>query len=107
MDSRMRDHPLGIAARYNDAECEEHGLGIVIDKQGLELADVIYLAQQRALRALWIELGRDMAIFKSSVPVGMPLTSAERRRLVTLQAFIMDGILIGWRARGLSDEAKI
>lgn len=97
--SPMKEHPLAIAARYNDAECEEHGIEPAIARLELEIEDVFHIAEQRALRLLWIELGRDMAIFKNPYPIALgPFTTDERKRLVILQSAILDGILIGWRA---------
>lgn len=108
-ESPMKDHPLGIASRYNDAECEEHGFKEFIKQQGLEFSDVMYAAEQRAIRVLWIALGRDMDIFKEPGFVVLPrLTMAERRSLVAYQSAELDGMMIGWRAAKLekSDRAS-
>lgn len=108
-ESPMKDHPLGIASRYNDAECEEHGFKEVIQRQGLEFSDVMYAAEQRAIRILWIALDRDLAIFKEPGFIVLPrLTMAERRSLVTYQSAELDGMMIGWRAANLesSDRAS-
>jgi hypothetical protein len=91
MESPMKNHPLGLAARYNDADCEEKGFQAVFPMLGLELDDVIYIAQQRALRVVTGEMDTTKPI---PVP---PLTKPQAERLVNLQACILDGIVIGWR----------
>lgn len=101
----MKTHPLGIAARYNDADVEEHSFAETIGRQGLTLEDVMHIAEQRAIRALYVELGRDMSIFKQREPQRMQFTGEERDRLIILQAAVIDGILIGWRGRSLKDGA--
>lgn len=108
-ESPMKDHVLGIAARYNDADAEEHGFEEVISRQGLTLEDLHYLAQQRAMRALYVVLGKDMEIFKSPKPIPFPILSAKERWLFTaLTTAELDGMMIGWRAAKLemSDRAS-
>jgi hypothetical protein len=57
-DSPMKDHPLGQAARYNDADAEEHGLVKACAMLGLHLPDVMYIAEQRAIRVVMLSSGR-------------------------------------------------
>jgi hypothetical protein len=97
-ESPMKDHPLGLAARYNDADCEERGFPAVFPALGLEMDDVIYLAQQRALRVLTGEMDTTKPI---PVP---PLSARDMQQLVTLQACILDGIVIGWRGHQIAQR---
>src|SRR3954451_20411128 len=99
----MKDHVLGIAARYNDAEAEEHGFADFVQSQGLTVADVMYLAEQRAIRVLYVATGRDMSIFGGREPRAIELSGDDRLKVIAFQSAELDGMLIGWRGRGLHD----
>ena len=90
--SHMKDHPLGLAARYNDADCEEKGFPAVFPPLGLKMDDALYIAEQRALRVL---TGNQ---YPSNKTVAVRLDPVMVEQLVTLQACTLDGIVIGWRA---------
>lgn len=107
MESPMKEHSLGIASRYNDADCEEHGFAHVFERLGLDMKLVLYAAEQRAIRSLAIEepslsylLGNKPKIIQFQV------SAKQRMRLAVLQAAVLDGILIGYRAALLDKEAQ-
>jgi hypothetical protein len=102
----MKSHPLAIAARYNDAESQEHGFQATVERQGFDMDEIIHVANQRALRII---LDTDPALtpalksaLKSGKPVEVALTVEQAKLQVNLAAAILDGIMIGWRARGLA-----
>lgn len=97
MNSQMKDHPLGIAARYNDAEAEEHGLEYLIDKLDLTVVALKHAAEQRALRSVLISSGRVDEV-NTTRPAAIVLTPGEQRLMNVYAACYMDGILLGWRA---------
>ena len=106
-ESPMRHHVLGIAARYNDADCEEHGLATTIQRQDLSFNDVLYIAEQRALRTLAIEdPSLRHLLGNKSKPSLVPLTRAQQLRMAVFQSAILDGILIGWRGARLDAKDK-
>jgi hypothetical protein len=99
-ESPMKNHPLGLAARYNDAECEEKGFQEVFPSLGLKLEDVLYVSEQRALRVL-------TGVSDTSKTIPLPkMDITGTQRLVTLQSCVLDGIVIGWRAYRISQHDK-
>jgi hypothetical protein len=97
MESPMKNHPLGLAARYNDAECEEKGFPAVFVTLGLEMQDVLYISEQRALRVLTGEMD-------TTKPIPVRLSEKQQREMVTLQSCVLDGIVIGWRGHQISQR---
>ncbi len=97
----MKDHPLGLAARYNDADVEEHGLVPTIEKNGLQMDALMYLIEQRAMRCVLSVTRPDML---KRIANGMPfhLTFAEQTMAERYKAAYMDGILIGWRGHKIA-----
>ena len=91
-ESPMKDHPLGLAARYNDAECEEKGFTAVFPSLGLALPDVMYISEQRAMRVMLGHIPHEI----NMTPVRFGREQLEQ--LATLQSCVLDGIVIGWRA---------
>jgi hypothetical protein len=89
------------AARYGDADAEEHGLEEAIRKQGIDFEEYRHLADQRALRnVLMRRPGFDPS---ASEPFAVALDPLERVAHVAFMAAYWDGLYIGWRARGLAD----
>lgn len=105
MASPMKDHPLGLAARYNDSDAEEHGFVETVTKQGLELSDVLYLAEQRAIRVVMLQEGRFeefQRAYATNQPATIVLSVEERLTVELLKVVYIDGILIGWRGRDIA-----
>lgn len=103
----MKDHPLGLAARYNDADAEERDITSVIEgTTGFKIDDVMYLAEQRALRMLGIVMperfGWLLGNKTSFEPVA--LTTEDRLTMISYQSAVLDGIMIGWRAHEIDDR---
>lgn len=96
------DHPLLVAARYNDADAEEHGFYSALERMGLVPDEVMYIAHQRALRTVLIESNR-LGDIDQTKPTPIELSPEEEDRLVTLTAAVLDGVVIGYRAKGLED----
>lgn len=99
------DNVFKQAARYGDAETEEHGLEEACARQGLDMAMLMHIAQQRALRVALMASGRPQPpAGLGEVPVAL---SPDERRLIqtVLMPAYLDGIYIGWRARALHDAA--
>jgi hypothetical protein len=100
----MRDHPLAVAAReINDELCEKYGLQGACEKCGLKLPDLIYMAEQRALRALFASYGRNLQLKRVDT---FQLSESEERLCRTLTSAYMDGLLIGWRAREIYEQQQ-
>lgn len=97
------NHPLLEAARYVNAEAEDHDLNVVFEKRGLTLHDVEYLAYQRAIRARLAMTGRgDEA--SPTKPESVDLTLDDHAAIQMLIPAYLDGILIGWRGNELSTQ---
>lgn len=96
-----KNHPLLMAARYNDAESEErqgnlHEWG---ERHGIDMDVVIYLAGQRALTAVLRMRG------EKAPELGGPVsfTAEEHAVIEALTPIYVDAILIGWRAHELTE----
>lgn len=96
-------HPLLMAARYNDAECQDHGLEGTITKHGLDLDDLIYVAEQRALRLVLIHSGRFNEINPTKA-TAIVLNSAEQSEVERLIPLYLDAIFLGWRAKEMNGD---
>jgi hypothetical protein len=100
----MRDHPLAVAAReINDELCEKYGLQGTCEKCGLKLPDIAYMAEQRALRALFASYGRNLQLKRVDT---FQLSDSELSLLKTLTSAYIDGLLIGWRAREIYEQQQ-
>jgi hypothetical protein len=99
------ENPLLLAARYNDAEAEEFELADLFGRHGLELSEVEYLAQQRALRVVLIQSGRIEEIQHQTEPTSVSLSDAERDLMEAMVPLYVDAIFIGWRAKAIEDRA--
>jgi hypothetical protein len=100
----MKDHPLAVAAReINDELCEKYGLQGICEKCGLKLPDLLYMAEQRALRALFASYGRNLQLQRVD---SFQLSESEETLCRTLTSAYIDGLLIGWRAREIANLPK-
>lgn len=95
--------PLLMAARYNDAEAEDHGIQGAVEKHGLDFESLRYIAEQRALRIVLLQNG-EIERLRGTGYTRIEL-SAEQRTLVDgLTPLYLDAIFIGWRAREFANE---
>lgn len=92
-----RDHPLASAARDIDALSEEHGFDFIFKTLGLEKDDVIYVAQQRALRLALLHAGRG-DLLGGTKPQTIPPGLVDKHMLQALTIMCLDGMAIGWKA---------
>jgi hypothetical protein len=100
----MANHPLAVAAREtNDELCEKLGLEGTCQKCGLKLPDLIYMAEQRALRALFAQYGRNLQL---KHPTSFQLSESEERLFKALTTAYMDGLLIGWRGKEIYEQQQ-
>jgi len=100
MTGEMKSHPLAIAARYNDAEAEEYGVEKTVKRQGFDWDEILHVAEQRALRVIAMDNPRLAAALKDGQAAS--LTADQLHGLIVLKSAILDGIMIGWRAKGLA-----
>lgn len=104
-DAPDPNNPLLVAARYNDAEAEEtRNMEETCERLGLNANDMMYVAEQRAVRYALIQTG-DAEKLRAMQGTNMAQTF---RPTVQQQAIIdfvlptyLDAIAIGWRARGI------
>ena len=99
----MADHPLAKAARELNAYAEKHGLKATIEHCDLKFEDVTYLAEQRALRALYAKTGINL---NPNYSMTLQMTTQQVFDLAHLTAAYMDSLMIGWRAKEIADEEK-
>jgi hypothetical protein len=99
----MQNHPLARAARETNDRADQRGLIPTIRSYGLEAADLRYMAEQRALRALFASYGRNLQL---KHPTTFQLSPSEERLMQTLVSAYMDGILIGWRGKEIETNGK-
>jgi hypothetical protein len=92
----MASHPLARAAREVNAYAETHDLEATCEHYGLKLEDVMYIAEQRALRALYSQYGINL---NAPSPMILKLTPEQAKQHLTLTTAYMDSLVIGWRAR--------
>lgn len=96
------DHPLAMAARELDTISEEQGFRALFETLGLDREDVIYMAQQRALRVALIVAGRTDLLGHDKL-MEIPQGVIDPGLLQDLTLCALDSINIGWKARGISD----
>jgi hypothetical protein len=97
------------AARYGDAEIDEgHELFEVLRRAGIDTEAFQHIADQRALRSVLMgRPGFTPAILSTTTPEMVVLNPLERRAHVVFTTVYMDGLYIGWRARGLVEEGEM
>ena len=107
-ESPLKDHPLGLAARYNDAAAEEKGLQATVEEMGLDIGLLLYAAKQRAIRTVAVQSQRrELKLLlgnQSALRVVPPLTPAEKIAYAAAELACLDGIAIGWKAREIHDR---
>ena len=100
----MAKHPLAIAAREVNDLAEKKDLAETIEQYDLKLPDLLYMANQRALRGVYAAKGINLNL-KEAVEIA--LSPEEKRLHVTLTSCYMDGLLIGWRAREIRHMSAV
>lgn len=103
-DAPDKDHPLLVAARYNDAEAEDHGLREMVEKHGLDFHALEWTAEQRALRVVLLQNGQVMESGNECHTI--ELSDQQRALLDALVPLYLDAILIGWRAKTIDDATE-
>lgn len=104
------DHPLLLAARYNDAFAEEHGLqGTVESVLDVPFETVKHVAEQRAIRVVMIRNPARLVSFQEQMKRGaeaqaLPFTEEETAEITTLTMVYLDAIALGWKAKELTDD---
>lgn len=94
-----RNQPLVEAARYADAQAEEHGLENAIAGAGMDAETLHHVAQQRALRLVLLKhRGKEgmQAITKQNKEVPVCMSKEELADMTVLMLAYMDGLVIGW-----------
>jgi hypothetical protein len=99
----MAFHPLAKAARETNTYAEQHGLEATCEHYDLKVEDVQYIAEQRALRALYAQYGINLNSPKAMM---LNLTTKQIKQHITLMAAYMDGLVIGWRAKEIANEGS-
>ena len=83
------------AARNTDALTAEYGLQETLRRRGIDLAGVMYIAQQRALRAAMIFDGQDPTALSRTETTQVQLSPRAQEVMAILQAVALDGVAIG------------
>ena len=96
-----KDHPLLLAARYNDAEAEDHGVQGTVEKHGLDFDALNWVAEQRALRIVMLQNGELPESDNQCYTI--EVTDQQRALMDALVPLYLDAILIGWRAKEITD----
>lgn len=100
-----KDSLWAQAARFGDALAEEAGIEHATEAEGIEIEELAHCAEQRALRAVLKIRGRHHELWviqSTGIPFPVALSADEREMLTSVTALYMDGLYIGWKARGLS-----
>lgn len=92
-------YALAQAASDGDAVADERGLEAALTDLGLSLEDTLYVAEQRALRAVLIAGGRteELRSFSRTEPSAVQLSEEEQSQIKLLQSVYLDGIALGVR----------
>ena len=86
---------LAEAARNTDALTEEYGLQETLRRRGIDLAGVMYIAEQRALRAAMLFDGQDPTELSRTETTQVQLSPRAQEVMAILQAVALDGVAIG------------
>lgn len=105
----MRDHPLMVGAREAD-DLSAIGVESQIRQAGLKPEDVMYVAEQRALRMILFLVRcmneEQIKQYSAQTEGKFALSTYEKylyRMFITAE---MDGIIIGWRANQQQQTEK-
>jgi hypothetical protein len=88
---------LAAAASRNDEIAETQGLSATVGELGLEMDGLVYVAEQRALRAVIIQT-RGLEGLEAMQASGVALTPQEKVTQMHYASMYLDGIALGYRA---------
>jgi len=94
---------LAESARYMDALSEEHGFEMWADLSNLDPDGLMYVAEQRALRAAMLIDGQDPTLLSRTEKTTITLSPEVQKLMPHLAGLSMDGIGIGLHA-GRQDD---
>jgi hypothetical protein len=105
MFEEFKYHPMTEAARNLDAIAEEHGLERTMQELGLNLRAVMHVASQRALRLTILTTRGEAALKRLNTGRFEPLslTPAEHAMSERFTLAVLDGLVIGYKAREIDD----
>jgi hypothetical protein len=88
------------AARYSDAQSEEHGLQSYLDRKQIDLSGLLHITEQRAMRVAMLAIDGVSAeemvrINSTNEPTVIRLSPQAQEMMPAIQAAILDGIVIG------------
>ena len=89
---------LAESSRYMDALSEEQGYDAVVSLNGIDSEGLLYVAQQRALRAAMLMDGQDPSKLSRTVKTNVTLTKQIELMLPSLTALALDNLIIGVHA---------
>lgn len=114
------NRPLLMSARFNDDLAERKGTEQAVAELGLDLDEVVYVAEQRALRLTLHANGRSDELQSLHWPSAGKATDRDRRRFSNMPAvrldraeqeqfqwFVscsLDGICLGWGAHRIAED---
>ncbi|HWI69517.1 MAG TPA: hypothetical protein VNS88_14280 [Nitrospiraceae bacterium] len=94
---------LSESARYMDALSEEHGFDKWADLTNVHPDGLMYVAEQRALRAAMLIDGQDPTLLSRTQKTSITLSPEVQKLMPHLTGLSMDGIGIGLHA-GRQDD---
>lgn len=88
------------AARYSDAQSDEHGLENYLARKGIDLNGLLHITEQRAMRVAMLAIDgateQEMRqINATNEPTIVRLSPQAQHMMPALQAALLDGIVIG------------
>jgi len=105
----MKNHPLVEAARYGDAQAEEHGLIEALTSGGINPEIIQHVAQQRSLRLVILTNRGPEAMLEmtsGNETKEVHLTRNESEQMSQLVLAYLDGIYIGWLGADIASRSK-
>lgn len=96
---------LAAAASRNDEIAETQGLEAALMDLGLDRDGAIYVAEQRALRAVVVQTRGVEGLEAMQANGSIQLTTPEKAMQTYYTSMYLDGIALGYRAR--RDEAVV
>lgn len=86
---------LAEASRYLDAMSEEHPVPFIVERYGVDIDGLVYVAQQRALRAAMVLDGQDPRLLSRTELSSVKLSPEAEALMPTLAAVVLDAIMVG------------
>jgi hypothetical protein len=98
---------LGAAASANDELAETEGMQAAVAAAGLDFAELMYVAEQRALRAVVLQFRGQAALEALKDDPIVALGHTERAAQMLYMGMYLDGITIGYRAYDRNVASKV